>query len=294
MSELQKAVQRVQMASDMSQVYFKQPLTVCYSGGRDSEVLVEIAKISKVPFIIQHSHTTIDAPPTVKHIRKQFAKWENEGYKCKIDYPPQSFWQLLGRKTTPPTRLIRYCCEEQKEFANKNKVLLTGVRWDESSKRKNNRGIYESNAVKKENRIILMNDNDDRQQLTNRCMQLNLTTVNPIIDWSDKLRDDFITDLKLECNPLYCMGFKRCGCVGCPMASKQQRYFEFEMFPKYKALYMKGFQRMLDYRNYREKQGLSHYKMQFKTANDIWLFFMEENTQIFGQYTMKELWGEVI
>lgn len=294
MSELQKAIHRVQMASDISQKYFKQPLTVCYSGGKDSEVLVEIAKLSKVPFIIQHSHTTIDAPQTVYHIRKQFKKWENEGYKCKIDYPPQSFWKLLSEKTTPPTRQVRYCCEEQKEFANKNKVLLTGVRWEESSKRKNSRGIYESNAVKKENRIILMNDNDDRQQLTNRCMQLNLTTVNPIIDWSNALRNDFIADCKLECNQLYCMGFDRCGCVGCPLASKPQRYFEFQMFPKYKTLYMKAFQKMLDYRNYREKEGLSHYKMHFKTVNDIWEFFMEENHYVYGQYTMEEILGEAV
>ncbi len=55
--------------------------------GKDSEVIVELAKRSGVPFTIQHSHTTIDAPPTVYHVRSQFKQWELQGYDCEIKYP---------------------------------------------------------------------------------------------------------------------------------------------------------------------------------------------------------------
>ena len=127
-----------------------------------------------------------------------------------------------------------------------------------------------------------MNDNDDKRQLIDRCVNLNLTTVNPIIDWTTEERNDYIEDRHIVCNPLYCMGFSRVGCVGCCLASKKQKAFEFEMFPKYKDMYLRGFQKMLDLRNFREKQGLAEYKMHFTSAKDIFRFYMEEN-QTFGQ-----------
>lgn len=281
------AIERIKMASEMSLYYFKQPVKVCYSGGKDSEVIVELAKRADVPFTIQHSHTTIDAPQTVYHVRSQFKQWELQGYDCEIKYPLQSFWSMLGIKTTPPTRRVRWCCVSQKEFANKNEAIITGVRWDESDKRKNERGIVESNSDKKENRIILMNDNDDKRQVTDRCVNLNLTTINPIVDWKTDMRDDFIEDAKIKCNPLYCMGFDRIVCVGCVLADKKKRYFEFSVFPKYKEMYLKGFQKMLELRNAREKAGLSDYKMHFKSAKDIFYWFMEEH-QVFGQTSFEE------
>ena len=282
MDDISKAIERIKLGSELSIRYYKQPISVCYSGGKDSEVIVDLSIKSKVPIIIQHSHTTVDAPEPVRHVRDSFKKWELQGQKVKIDYPENSFWAMLGIKTTPPTRLVRWCCETQKEAANKNKVILTGVRWDESTKRSKNRGIVESNAKNKENRIILMNDNDDKRQLIDKCMTLNLTTVNPIIDWDKQLRDDYISDNCIKCNPLYSCGFNRVGCVGCCLTSKKQKEKEFEYFPAFKNLYLKGFDRMYKLRESRQKAGLSDYKMQFTCGQDIFDFYMQEN-QIFGQ-----------
>ena len=74
------------------------------------------------------------------------------------------------------------------------------------------------------------------------------TVVNPIIDWTDKDIWDYIADSKIECNPLYCEGFKRVGCIGCPMAASKGRYSEFYRYPKFKQMYIHAFERMLQNR----------------------------------------------
>lgn len=48
---------------------------------------------------------------------------------------------------------------------------------------------------------------------------------------------------------LYDKGYKRLGCVGCPMATNQIK--ELEAYPKYKAAYMRAFEKMLE-RNRRD------------------------------------------
>ena len=62
---------------------------------------------------------------------------------------------------------------------------MTGVRWAESYKRKS-RGIYESLARTKENKIIINNDNDDRRILFESCRIKSRHICNPIVDWSDR------------------------------------------------------------------------------------------------------------
>lgn len=46
----QKAIERIKTASEMSLEYYKQPLICTYSGGKDSDVLLELFKRSGVPF----------------------------------------------------------------------------------------------------------------------------------------------------------------------------------------------------------------------------------------------------
>jgi len=72
----QKSVERLKMASEMSLKYYGQPLLIAYSGGKDSDVILELAIRSGMPFEVQHSHTTADAPETVRHVRKKFYELE--------------------------------------------------------------------------------------------------------------------------------------------------------------------------------------------------------------------------
>ena len=46
----------------------------------------------------------------------------------------------------------------------------------------------------------------------------------------------------------YSDGYKRVGCVGCPLSSKCNRMRGFEEYPTYKRAYIRAFDKMLDVR----------------------------------------------
>lgn len=275
MDKEQTAIKRLQEASKMSLDVYEQPLVVTTSGGKDSSVCIELALRSRIPFEVMHNLTTADAPETVYFIRNEFKKLEEKGIKCTINYPyykgkRTSMWNLIPQKLMPPTRLVRYCCEVLKETGGENRFIVTGVRWDESTKRKNTRGIYEKIDRKQENRIILTNDNDEKRTLFENCKLKAKRVCNPIIDWTDSDVWNFLRSEKVNVNPLYECGFSRVGCIGCPMASKKGREIEFIKYPKYKKLYIKAFDRMLKERIKKNKSTES-----WDTGIDVFNWWME-------------------
>lgn len=272
MDKEQKAIERLRLAAEMSERYYDAPLIVTDSGGKDSAVCVQLAKNAGINFEVQHNHTTADAPETVRHIRKHFKNLEEQGIDCKINYPMYkgkiaSMWNLIPQKLTPPTRLIRYCCITLKEQGGNNRFIATGVRWAESVKRRE-RSAFETITKSKDKRILL-GDNDDKRLLFESCRLKAKRTVNPIIDWTDDDVWDYIGEQKLEINPLYCEGFKRVGCIGCPMAGKRGRIVQFNRWPKYKDLYIAAFDRMLQELKHREKES------EWKTGLDVFNWWME-------------------
>lgn len=190
---------------------------------------------------------------TVYYVREQFQKAEQAGIPCSINKPYYkgqriSMWSLIPMKMIPPTRTVRYCCEILKESGGTGRFILTGVRWAESRKRRNSRGIYENFVPNgKARAVILNNDNDDTRRLFEACFSRSKHVCNPIIDWSDQDVWEYIRSEKIPMNPLYEMGFYRVGCIGCPMAGKQ-RYREFQIFPTYERAYRHAFAKMLDLR----------------------------------------------
>ena len=157
------AIERLQKASEISLRLFGQPLVVTYSGGKDSDVVLRLARNAGVPFEVLHNLTTDDAPQTIYHIRKVFHELVLDGIKCSIDKPiykgkRTSMWNLIPQKLMPPTRVVRYCCAILKERGAPGRFIATGVRWSESSARKKNRGTMEVNHRDRERRLILTDD----------------------------------------------------------------------------------------------------------------------------------------
>ena len=87
-------------------------------------------------------------------------------------------------------------------------------------------------------------DNDETRHMVESCFRTNKTLVNPIIDWTDEDVWEFIRSYNVPYCELYDCGFKRIGCLGCPMNTHAAR--ELEAYPKYKALYIKAFDNMLE------------------------------------------------
>lgn len=276
-----KAIERIKMASDMSLHHYGQPLVCTYSGGKDSDVMLELFKRSGVLFEAHNSHTTADAPPTVYHIRKKFRELEEKGINAKIEMPTYknkqvTMWSLIPQKGMPPSRLMRYCCSVLKETGCANRFIATGVRWDESNARLG-RAEYETIASSKKEKILisdeimLMNDNSDKRKMTEHCMKKNKMVVNPIIDWKHRDIWDFIQSEHIDYNHLYDCGYKRVGCIGCPMASKS-RWKEFSDFPTYQRAYIRAFDKMLDGLKAKHKNK----PPRWQTGYDVFLWWIED------------------
>ena len=272
------AVKRLLEAAEMSQALYDKPLLITYSGGKDSDTVLKLAQIAKIQFEVLHSHTTADAPETVYHVREKFRELELEGVKCEIDYHVQAggtrttMWNLIPRKLMPPTRLLRYCCSELKEGGGKDRMITTGVRWDESSARKKNRGALEVITRSKEKSLILNNDNDEDRRLFETCTMKGKRVANPIIDWETSDVMDFLTGEKVKLCSLYSAGWKRVGCIGCPMAGKH-RYAEFARYPTFKKAYIKSFEKMLEQR---KQRGMNIGWKMGETGVDVFHWWMED------------------
>lgn len=278
----QKAIERIKMAAEMSLHHYQKPLVCTYSGGKDSDVMLELFKRSGITFEVHNSHTTADAPQTVYHIREVFRELELQGIECNIDYHVRqdgsrvTMWNLIPKKLFPPSRVMRYCCSELKEGGCANRMIATGVRWAESVKRKD-REVYETISSNKNNKIkvndekMLLTDNDDTRRLFEQCQLKAKTVVNPIIDWDDRDIWDYYWNECKSHNPLYQMGYYRVGCIGCPMAGKK-RYKEFSDFPSYKNAYIKSFARLLEVRASRG------FKSKWKNSEELFDWWMEDES----------------
>ena len=229
---------------------------LCYSGGKDSDCIRILADLAGVKHEIHHNLTTADAPETVRYVKSI--------PNVIIDYPEMSMWRLIERKMMPPTRVARYCCEALKERGGAGRLKVTGVRKMESANRAKNGGLIKiigkpKNTLKvaeeiganvepsEKGGIILNMDDSPSRRLVEQCYRTTSTMVNPIIEWSDSDVWDFLKAHGCKSNPLYECGLKRVGCIGCPMAGKR-RYAEFERWPKYRAMYVAAFDRILEAR----------------------------------------------
>lgn len=275
MDKMDAAIERLRTAAEMSAHLYKKPLLLTYSGGKDSDVCLELANLAGIPFEVQHSHTTADAPETVRHVRQKLHALEMEGIPCTISYPyykgrRTSMWSLIPQKLMPPTRLVRYCCDVLKEQTGNDRWIITGVRWAESTRRKSSRGIHEALGASKSEGVKLTTDNDDIRKIVEACATKNKRVVNPIIDWTDDDVWSFLQDRQVHCNPLY-GEFTRVGCIGFPMAGTRGRQRQFIRWPAYKAMYLCAFEKML---TERRERGLTTYL--WSTAQDVYHLWMED------------------
>lgn len=110
-----------------------EPYFLCYSGGKDSDVIRILAKLAGVSHEIHHNLTTVDAPETVRYVKSI--------PEVIIDRPKLTMWELIVKKGMPPTRFARYCCSELKEKGGRGRVKITGVRWAESKNRADNSDV---------------------------------------------------------------------------------------------------------------------------------------------------------
>ena len=210
---------------------------VCISGGKDSSVIQQLCIMAGVKCQFYHNHTGLDHPETVYFIRREKERLKALGYTLYIERPQETIWQLVKKKRMLPTRLVRYCCSTLKERGGENRFVVTGVRRAESNNR-SNEPLASSRGRTKKERIIIQNDNTENRRSVESCVLKGKLALNVIVDWSDEDVWEFIRTYNVPYNPLYDMGNKRVGCIGCPMSTHKRK--ELEDNPKYKAMWMRS------------------------------------------------------
>lgn len=268
--KVQEAINRLQTFEPPNE-----PMYVAFSGGKDSQAIYHLCKLAGVKFDAHYAVTTVDPPPLVKFVKEHYpdvsremAHYDKDVYRngrlLRKAGEPVTMWKLIVDRQMPPTRKARFCCAVLKEPNGKGRVTVTGVRWEESINRKRTHGLVDlQGAVKQTAKaaaevgaetknngrgtLILNNDNDASRQVVEHCFQKAKTTINPIIDWTEDEVWEFLNDVvKVPHCELYDQGWNRLGCIGCPMASVEERRRSFEEWPKYKDAYIRAFQRMID------------------------------------------------
>ena len=239
---------------------------LAFSGGKDSVVIKRLAEMAGVKFEAHYSVTSVDPPELVRFIRENHPDVSRDIPRYP-DGTPITMWNLIPKKLMPPTRLARYCCAYLKETSGRGRVVITGVRWSESSTRKRYQALVR--IGEKKNQIVYNDDNDDTRRAVEQCYRTRKTMVNPIIDWTDSDVWEFIEKYEISYCCLYDQGYKRLGCIGCPMNTNAEK--ELDAYPKYKAAYLRAFDRIV---KERERRGKQYGIVNWKTAEgvmDWWL-----------------------
>ncbi len=237
MDMVEVAIERLK-AFEPKEGYF-----LAFSGGKDSVTVKALADMAGVKYDAHYNVTSVDPPELVRFV-KTFPD-------VHFDFPVddngrvKTMWNLIPKRKIPPTRIMRYCCEDLKEGAGEDRFVVTGVRKDESVRRARDRSGLELGEKKKDRRELLDPDNPTPEMMYH-CQTYHRKVLNPIIDWTTDEVWEFIKEYKVRYCCLYDEGFSRLGCIGCPMGTKKHRLWELERYPKYKENYIRAFQKMID------------------------------------------------
>lgn len=244
----EQSILLLQKAEKLALTYSDKGFYLAFSGGKDSQCLYHIAKLAGVKFEAHYAHTGIDHPKLVRFIRENYSD-------VKIDLPDTTFWRLVRKKKMLPTKKMRYCCTVLKETKGAGTVTLTGVRRAEGTKRKKRNTFEVSNYLftsddemefeewRKEQ--ITKNTNQDQfaeqGETEVRCVNgKDKIIINPILNWTDKDVWYFLDNVaKVPHCKLYDEGWRRLGCLFCPMANKETLHRMEREYPKYKQAYLR-------------------------------------------------------
>ena len=248
--ELLQKAEKIAMNYDKDDGFF-----LAFSGGKDSQALYHIAELGGVKFKAHMNLTSVDPPEVIRFVKKCYPDVE-------LVKPKESIYSIAIRKKILPTMRVRWCCAEFKESAGAGKVTLIGIRHEESSRRAKRNEVEISSrkfsgtldeleeyrqeqkvkkARKKSQKDGVNMMNADQEQTLGCIHGKESLLISPIIHWTGRDVWEFLNQVVQVAHcELYDEGWRRLGCICCPMSSAKHRRMEELRWPHVKRNWIKA------------------------------------------------------
>lgn len=239
--QLLRKAEKIALAYDAQDGFY-----LAFSGGKDSQALYHIAELSGVKFRAHFSPTSIDPPAVIRFIRTQYPD-------VRFEKLTKSIYARAIEKQLLPTKTVRWCCEDFKESAGAGKVTLIGIRKAESSRRAKRNEVemssrkfsgdmqgFEEYRKKKLKPSVANPEAINNESVTGCITGKDSLLVSPIIYWNEHDVWEFLNKVvHVPHCELYDQGWRRLGCVCCPMSSYRQKVKEINLYPHIKENWIK-------------------------------------------------------
>lgn len=234
---------------------------LAFSGGKDSQALYHIAKLANVRFHAVMSLTSVDPPEVIRFVRKHYPD-------CEMIKPQMSMYRAAVSVGTLPTRVMRWCCAKYKETAGRGKVTLIGIRAQESSRRARRHEVETTNRkfggslddfekwseerkAEKAQKLAKRKINDDEFSVRSdneiHCISgKESILISPLFTWSEADVWQFLNAFSLPHCELYDCGYKRIGCILCPMQGKADARRDVERYPHQRHKWLQALQEIIE------------------------------------------------
>lgn len=242
-------------------------IEISYSSGKDSDVILELAKMAGIPYRAIYKNTTIDPAGTIAHAKEMGAE---------VIRPKKTFFQLVSEHGYP-SRYARFCCSFLKEYKVCDRAIQ-GIRRSESRNR--------AERYKEPEMCRVYSAKEKVKQYL------------PILEWTDQDVEEFIKERNIKCHPLYYRGgqfdvTQRLGCMGCPLASRKKRIQFFKENPKWLKAWIRAGQKYFLSDKYQKGKSYFKFKDAFESMGyqlycDNMEQFKEKTYGMFGDFDWKE------
>lgn len=196
------------------------PIEISYSTGKDSDVILELAKMAGIPFEAIYKNTTVDRPGSIPHAKEMGVTIVN---------PKRNMLQII-ESAGWPSRWTRFCCSYLKEYKIYDRAVQ-GIRRAESKKRA---------SRYKEPEICRVYNKKDKARI-----------YLPILEWTNEDIERFIKERGIKCHPHYYDELgnfhveRRVGCIGCPLQGDKGKA-DFKKYPIMFKNWVRAYKKFFD------------------------------------------------
>jgi len=181
---------------------FGDKVGVAFSGGKDSQVVLYLARQMKTDVPVIFNNTGVEYPETVRFIQEISALWQ---LNITITRPEKGFWQCVEEYGFPQQSKRRgnnnHCCYWLKK--KPMRIFLREKSWLG----------YMGGITAAESWGRMFNARDKGACFHDR--KWGVCKTYPILWWTEAEVFAFIEQERLPLNPLYAKGLNRIGCMPC-------------------------------------------------------------------------------